>query len=316
MSMSHFEIQYVSRRTGLNPHRIRAWERRYRAVMPLRTATHRRRYTETDIQRLQLLRQAVESGHRISGIARMSLEDLRTLVSRNGMGQSPASLPVSIKKAAGERDFIASGFRAIEALDAPALQSLLTQALMHFPRRRLIEAIIMPLNAKVGRAWVDGQLRIAHEHMASAVMRSFLGELLGNLAPVTGAAGIVVGTLSGQRHEMGAMTAALAAADAGWWPLYLGADLPAEEIAAAVQTTGAHAAAISIISTSGSEKTVSEVFKLGQLLRGRAAVFAGGHASTSFCAALRERTICWCDNLEAFHTALLDEAMRDRGVKI
>ena len=109
------------------------------------------------------------------------------------------------------------------------------------------------------------------------------------------------------------MTVALAAADAGWWPLYLGADLPAEEIAAAVQKTGARAAAISIISASGSEKTVSEVFKLGQLLRGRAAVFAGGHASTSFCAALRERAICWCDNLEAFHTALIDEAMRDKG---
>jgi methanogenic corrinoid protein MtbC1 len=314
MQTSRFEIQYVSRRTGLNPHRIRAWERRYQAVMPLRTATQRRRYTETDIQRLQLLRQAVERGHRISGIARMALDDLRALVSRNGMRQSPASFPVSIKKTAGERDFIASGFRAIKALDAPALQSVLTQALMHFPRRCLIEGIIVPLNAKVGRAWVDGKLRIAHEHMASVVMRSFLGELLGDLAPVTGAVGIVVGTLSGQRHEMGAMTVALAAADAGWWPLYLGADLPAEEIAAAVQKTGARAAAISIISASGSEKTVSEVFKLGQLLRGRAAVFAGGHASPSFCAALRERAICWCDNLNAFHTALLDEAMQDRGV--
>jgi MerR family transcriptional regulator, light-induced transcriptional regulator len=313
MEPRRFEIQYVSRRTGLNPHRIRAWERRYQAVLPHRTTTHRRRYTETDIQRLQLLRQAVESGHRISGIARMSLEDLRTLVSPSAMRQSPVSLPASFKKTPQERDFIASGFRAIEALDAPALQAVFTQARMHFSRRGLIEGIVVPLHAKVGRAWVDGKLRIAHEHMASAVIRSFLGELLGDLAPVTGAAGIVVGTLSGQRHEMGAMTVALAAADAGWWPLYLGSDLPAEEIAAAVQKTGARAAAISIISVSGSEKTLSEVFKLGQLLRGRAAVFAGGHASTSFCAALREKAICWCDNLNAFHTALLDEAMQDRG---
>jgi DNA-binding transcriptional MerR regulator/methylmalonyl-CoA mutase cobalamin-binding subunit len=314
MQTSRFEIQYVSRRTGLNPHRIRAWERRYQAVLPHRTATHRRRYTETDIQRLQLLRQAVESGHRISGIARMSLEDLRTLASRNGMGQSPVSLPASFKETSQERDFIAPGFRAIEALDAPALQAVLTQALVDFSRRRIVERIIVPLCTKIGHAWVDGRLRIAHEHMASAVMRSFLCELLRDLTPAAGAVGIVVGTLSGQRHEIGAMTVALAAADAGWWPLYLGSDLPAEEIAAAVQKTGARAAAISVISASGSEKTLSEVFKLGQLLRGRAAVFAGGHASTSFCAALRERAICWCDNLNAFHNALLDEAMQDRGV--
>jgi DNA-binding transcriptional MerR regulator/methylmalonyl-CoA mutase cobalamin-binding subunit len=315
MQTSGFEIQYVSRRTGLNPHRIRAWERRYQAVMPLRTATHRRHYSETDIQRLQLLRQAVEGGHRISGIARMSLEGLRSLVSRNGMGQSPVSLPASFKETSQERDFIAPGFRAIASLDAPALQVVLTQALMHFPRRGLVEGIIVPLHAKVGRAWVEGKLRIAHEHMASAVIRSFLGELLGNLTPVTGAPGIVVGTLSGQRHEMGAITAALAAADAGWRPLYLGSDLPAEEIAAAVQKTGARAAAISLISGSSSATTGPEVFKLGQLLRGRAAVFAGGQASESFCIELRERAICWCGNLNAFHDALLEEAMRNREMK-
>jgi DNA-binding transcriptional MerR regulator/methylmalonyl-CoA mutase cobalamin-binding subunit len=316
METSHFEIQYVSRRTGLNPHRIRAWERRYQAVLPHRTATHRRRYTETDIQRLQALRQAVEGGHRISGIARMSLEDLRSLVSRGAMRHPPVSQPISFQETVTERRFIESGFRMIADLDSQALEALLTQSLVHFSRRRIVEGIIVPLCKEVGRAWVDGRLRIAHEHMVSAVVRSFLGTLLRDLTPAAGSAGIVVGTLSGQRHEMGAMTAALAAADAGWRPLYLGSDLPAEEIAAAVQGTGALAAAISLISGSNSEAIGPEVFKLGQLLRGRAAVFAGGQASAGLCAILREKAICWCDNLNAFHNALLDEAMRGRGATV
>jgi len=98
MKTIRLEIKHVSRRIGLNPHRIRAWERRHQAVIPPRTATQRRRYTETDLQRRQLLRQAVESGHRISDIARMTPEDLRMRAGRNYLGQSPVSLPVAFHK--------------------------------------------------------------------------------------------------------------------------------------------------------------------------------------------------------------------------
>jgi len=55
METSHFENKHVSRRTGLNTRRISAWDCRDRAVIPLRTATHQRCFTETDIQRRQAL---------------------------------------------------------------------------------------------------------------------------------------------------------------------------------------------------------------------------------------------------------------------
>ena len=41
-------IQVVVRRTGLSPHVIRVWEKRYDAVVPTRTPTNRRRYSDAD----------------------------------------------------------------------------------------------------------------------------------------------------------------------------------------------------------------------------------------------------------------------------
>jgi len=64
-----YTIRYVSIRTGLKPHVLRAWEKRYDAVCPRRNETNRRLYSNSDIRRLQLLRRAVQSGHSISQVA-------------------------------------------------------------------------------------------------------------------------------------------------------------------------------------------------------------------------------------------------------
>jgi methanogenic corrinoid protein MtbC1 len=188
--------------------------------------------------------------------------------------------------------------------------------LVDFPRRRLIEGIIVPLLAQVGNAWVKGRLGMANEHMASAVVRSLLGSLLQESASDPQMPGIVVATLSGQFHELGAMTVALAAADAGWRPLYLGPNLPAEEVAATVEQTAACAAAVSVAASTNSQQLLRETIKLAGLLEGRAVLFAGGQASATFRSSLDRAAIRWCDTLEAFHYALLDEELHGgRDVK-
>ncbi|HKX12291.1 MAG TPA: MerR family transcriptional regulator, partial [bacterium] len=73
-------IQKVARLTGLNPHVIRMWEKRYEAVKPERTQTNRRAYTDEDIERLQLLGYLTREGHRIGQVARVSLTELKELV--------------------------------------------------------------------------------------------------------------------------------------------------------------------------------------------------------------------------------------------
>src|SRR5688572_9436733 len=76
-----YSMQVAARRSGVSPHLIRMWERRYNAVEPERTPTGRRVYTEEAIERLRLLHAATRVGHSIGGIANLSLERLRSIVS-------------------------------------------------------------------------------------------------------------------------------------------------------------------------------------------------------------------------------------------
>ena len=66
-------MKVVSLRTGLSPHVIRIWERRYKAVVPDRSSTNRRLYSEDDIERLSLLRRATNAGYAIGQIAGLAL---------------------------------------------------------------------------------------------------------------------------------------------------------------------------------------------------------------------------------------------------
>ncbi len=77
--MGH-SMKLVSRRTGLSPHVIRVWEKRYGAICPQRTPTHRRQFSDEDIQRLVYLKRLTDVGHNIGNVASLPTEDLQELL--------------------------------------------------------------------------------------------------------------------------------------------------------------------------------------------------------------------------------------------
>ena len=60
------------------------------------------------------------------------------------------------------------------------LKQYLLKASAKLSQPQLIEDLIVPLVYKVGDLWHDGEIRVANEHLASAVIRSFLSNLLSN----------------------------------------------------------------------------------------------------------------------------------------
>ena len=96
-----FEISAVARLTGISSHVLRVWERRYSVVDPQRSESKRRQYTQSDIQRLSLLKTLVDNGHAIGTIASLSTEQLEerlsnVLSSRAGDDQLEESAPVGV----------------------------------------------------------------------------------------------------------------------------------------------------------------------------------------------------------------------------
>jgi len=72
-----YAIGVVARRTQTHPETIRVWERRYELIVPGRSETGRRLYSENDIAKLTLVKRLTELGHSVSSLAKLSTDELR-----------------------------------------------------------------------------------------------------------------------------------------------------------------------------------------------------------------------------------------------
>jgi methanogenic corrinoid protein MtbC1 len=307
-------MRIVARRSGLSSHVIRAWERRHNAIEPARTSTNRRLYSDKDIERLQKLHRATRSGHSISQIAHFSADELDTLIAADTphpeqiQGIPPAtstqpSPPTSPQQ--DPADYIKNALTAVRNLDAKTLEEQLFRAEIDMGRNKLLLQVIEPLMQQIGTLWSEGSLRIADEHMATSVIRSFLGTLQNSAPSAANSPLVVITTPAGQSHEIGALLASLTATTAGWRVIYLGPDLPAEEIAGVALQHQAQAVALSIIYFSeGDHQLSAELSKLRRALGRNAHILIGGRAAQQHSSDLKTVDAEFLPNLSALSTRL------------
>jgi DNA-binding transcriptional MerR regulator/methylmalonyl-CoA mutase cobalamin-binding subunit len=294
-------IRIVARRTGLSAHLIRMWERRYNAVIPERTDSGRRVYSDADIERLRLLKKAVAQGEAISQVSRLSNQELLDLL-RGAAGVSQATKTTSprTENPARTDEFIQRAQEAVNSFDIGALESTLLDAEIRLSRPALLEQFLAPLLRKIGEKWQQGEVRIAQEHLATAAIRSFLGRLLAAHTFHPSSSWIVVGTPVGQLHELGAYLAALTAASCGWNIAYLGSDLPAEEIAVALRRYDALAVCLSVVYPSDDPRLLLELRRLRQFVGDEAHIIVGGQGAVSYQSQLNELGIIVTTDLSKF----------------
>jgi DNA-binding transcriptional MerR regulator/methylmalonyl-CoA mutase cobalamin-binding subunit len=293
-------IGVVSSRSGIPQDVLRAWERRYGAVVPHRSATRRRLYSDDDIRRFRLLKQLVDCGRRISDVATLPVDALERLVSED----RDAVVATAPRVPAGARELLQAGLEAVDRLDASRLRRILADASVAMSPASLRDDLICPLLHETGRRWRTGELRISQEHLATAVVRSFVGAWRTDTVAGAGSPCILIGTPSGQRHEIGALLAAVAAEEVGWRAIYVGPDLPAEEIAAAAQAATAGAVGLSLVGLAGDSAIHEELRRVRSLLGDGIPIFAGGDAAGSYGATLRKIGATILDGLGDFQAAL------------
>lgn len=279
-------INFVSRLTGLSQHVIRVWERRYGAVNPARTSGNRRLYSDADIDRLQALHSATEAGHTIGRIAHLPTEAVKDLLEK--ARSSSEFRPSATLPAESQRDHLSACRQAIKELDSDALAAALFNASVHLSLPILLEDIVAQLIKWVGRSWQDGTIRVAHEHLASSVIRQFLMEQTVSRTAPENAPSIVIATPAGQVHELGALLAGAVAASEGWRDVYLGPNLPAIDIAAAVIQSEAKVLALSLVYPSDDPYVAQELRALRKALPKDVHIVVGGAAARGYSECLQE----------------------------
>ena len=292
-----FSIQAVAERTGLTPHVIRAWERRYRAIEPERSAGKQRLYSEPEIERLLILSRAVRGGHSIGKIAALPTEELRAMV----VNQAPAA---RASKSAMHDDpgapFRSEALAAMMQFDGPALDATMRRALVALGNQGLLQLAIGPLAQEIGERWRDGLITAAHEHFFTASVKVFVGELTRQYSTPLNAPRIIVATPLDQLHELGAVMAAATAANLGWRAIYLGPSLPAHEIAGAALRNDAAAVALSIVYPEDDQRLAQELTDLARLLPPTTRILAGGRAARGYFETLVRLGALYADSIEEF----------------
>jgi methanogenic corrinoid protein MtbC1 len=150
----------------------------------------------------------------------------------------------------------------------------------------MLRRVAAPLARAIGDSWREGRITAAHEHFASAVLRTYLAQAAKPFASSANDPVLVVTTPAGQLHELGALLAAAMAANLGWHVTYLGASLPAPEIAGAAKQNRARAVALSIVHPTDDPRMDGELTRLRDLLPSEVKLIAGGQAAPAYCAVL------------------------------
>ena len=269
-----YTIKQAALRSGVNVALLRAWERRYGIVEPMRTDSGYRLYDEAAIDRLRAMRSLVDGGWS----ARQAAERVTTA--------SPAEIAAMVPGESGEvqdtppLDSTTDAFvEGATRIDAAAIERALDDMFAAGSFERVIEDRLFPALRALGDAWGSGAVDVAGEHAASSAAARRLSmafEAAGS--PAGGRAPILVGLPPGSRHELGALAFATAARRAGLPVVYLGPDVPVASWISAVAQTGARAIAFGVL-IDGDVAAADEVVRAVRVAHPQVVIAGGGRAS-------------------------------------
>jgi DNA-binding transcriptional MerR regulator/methylmalonyl-CoA mutase cobalamin-binding subunit len=214
-----YTIGTVSKLTGVGAITLRAWERRYGLIEPVRKESGHRLYTRHHIDQINRITALTEEGMRISQIRPEMLES----ESAGELESSP--------DADKWKNYLNSMQAAIISFDEERLEEIYNEALSLYSIGLVTRKLLTPLLIELGIRWEAGEGNIAEEHFFAFYLRNKLGARYhhrprGSRGPL-----ILVAGLPGEHHEIGLLLFALAAHEAGYRVLPLGANMPLDDLA-------------------------------------------------------------------------------------
>jgi methanogenic corrinoid protein MtbC1 len=252
-------------------------------VEPSRSKGGQRLYSDRDIERLVLLKRVTDAGRSIGKVAELEMEALEALAEEDAAARRKVerweARAVGGSAAPDAGALLESAMESVESLDADGLEATLKRAAVTLGAAAFTDDLVVPLLRRIGERWIEGSLRPAHEHAATAVIQRVLTWMSEPAAADPGGPSIVVATLPGESHDLGAMLASATASLGGWKVTYLGKDLPAEDIAAAANALEARLVGVSTVNPRDPDEVVAALRDLREGLRDGTRVVVGGAAA-------------------------------------
>lgn len=212
-----YTIGTVSKLTGVGAITLRAWERRYGLIVPVRKESGHRLYTRQHIDQINRITALTGQGMRISQIRPDMLESANDSDGADGEQDT-------------WREYLDSMVAAIVSFDENRLEEIYNTTLALYPITMVTGRLLAPLLIELGDRWSRQKGSIAEEHFFAFYLRNKLGaryhhRTRGNQGPT-----LLLAGLPDEFHEIGLLLFALAAHEAGYRVIPLGANMPLEEL--------------------------------------------------------------------------------------
>jgi DNA-binding transcriptional MerR regulator len=217
-------IGEMSRRTGISPDRLRAWERRYALLRPRRTDGGTRLYSQADETRVRLMQRYLDDGLEPSEAAEM-VTAARLSVRP---GEATAVSPREVAEAHDQMR------ESLEAFDETSAQRALERLLTAYSPVTVIRDVMLPYLREVGACWAEGRVSVAQEHFATNFLHARLLAFARGWDRGLGPRALLA-CAPGEQHTFGLISFGVALNRLGWRITYLGADTGVEMVAEAAE---------------------------------------------------------------------------------
>ena len=257
-------IGEFARRAGVSPELLRAWERRYKLLQPVRTEGGFRLYTADDAERVARMQQGLAQGLSAAEASRRALAQARPV---EGL----------LDDARGRL------LKAFTDYDETTVQAVLDEAIAGFGLEAVLRELVLPALRETGDRWERSELDVGQEHFASNLIRE---RLLG-LGRVWGRGGgplAILASAPGERHDIGLIAFGLLLRSHGWRILFLGADTPVDTVEQAAAATDPRLVVVASVDPAllDAQRTA-----LRRLARKAPLYLSGPGATDEVCARLR-----------------------------
>jgi DNA-binding transcriptional MerR regulator len=255
----YLRIGELAKRTGTSPELLRAWEQRYGLLRPSRSAGGFRLYSDDDEARILRTKQLIASGLSAAEAARQAV---------TGRTVAEGDRPVLDGLADELRD-------ALDRFDEDGANRALDGLISAVSVETVMREVLLPYLRILGERWASGDVSVAQEHFASALLR---GRLLG-LARGWGTGSgptLVLACPPGEEHDLGLIMFGIAVSRRGRRITYLGQDTPFSTIEATIDAVGPELVVFAVAEGTSLEPHARAIRALGN----RVPVAVGGAGIT------------------------------------
>jgi methanogenic corrinoid protein MtbC1 len=284
-----FNLKAVVKQTGLKPDTLRAWERRYGLPTPERSPGGHRLYSQGDIDTLKWL-----AARQREGLSIRRAVDLWRQIESEGRDPLRVATPIATRAAPVPLSHPAGGtvaqlregwIDACLAYDEQRAVQLLSQAFALYPPETVVVEVLQRAVAQIGEDWYQGHVTVQQEHFCSGLVIRRLEALVMAAPPPTRPGRIVLACPAHEQHVIGPLILTFLLRRRGWEVVYLGADVPLEQLATTVAVTKPQL----LIVAAQRLPTAASLLDMAQMLQQEQVPLAYGGLIFNLLPALRRR---------------------------